>query len=167
MFHILECMQDLGPVLLLSLRAAMPLAEILATCRKKVSNTGPGLCLTTATWRCRKNFIQWECSFHWKLHCHWLEFLRQRQIAVVRQGPASLHLEDDVLHLTLQLDDEVRGSLSGRWVFMTYWKKYTWGPFYQHGLTLIPAWISDYIHYKVWDEITYQFLNFNDETVEV
>ena len=38
-------------------------------------------------WRCRKNFSQWECSFHWKLRCHWLEFLRQRQIAVVRQDP--------------------------------------------------------------------------------
>ena len=24
--------------------------------------------------------------------------------------------------------------------------------FYQHGLTLIPAWISDYIHYNVWHE---------------
>ena len=48
----------------------------------------PGPCLTTATWRCRKNFSQWERSFHWKLRCHWLEFLRQRQIAVVRQGPA-------------------------------------------------------------------------------
>ena len=33
------------------------------------------------------------------------------------------------------------------------------GPFYQHGLTLIPAWISDYIHYKVWVEITYPFPN--------
>ena len=46
-----------------------------------------GLCLTTATWRCRKNFSQWECSFHWKLRWNWLEFLRQHQIAVVRQGP--------------------------------------------------------------------------------
>ena len=36
-----------------------------------------------------------------------------------------------------------------------------WGPFYQHGLTLIPAWISNYIHYNVWDEVTYPFLNFN------
>ena len=36
-------------------------------------------------------------------------------------------------------------------------------PFYEHWLTLIPAWISNYIHYKVWDEITYPFLflNFN------
>ena len=25
--------------------------------------------------------------FHWKLRRHWLKFLRQRQIAVVRQGP--------------------------------------------------------------------------------
>ena len=32
---------------------------------------------------------------------------------------------------------------------------------------LIPAWISNYIHYKVWDEITYPFLNFNSATVEV
>ena len=43
----------------------------------------------------------------------------------------------------------------------------TSGPFYLHGLTLIPAWISNYIHYKVWDEITYPFLNLNGETVEV
>ena len=30
----------------------------------------------------------------------------------------------------------------------------TRGPFYQHGLTLIPAWISNQILGKVWDEIT-------------
>ena len=41
------------------------------------------------------------------------------------------------------------------------------GPFYKHGLTLIPAWISNYIHCNVWDEITYPFLNFNGATVEV
>ena len=50
-------------------------------------NPFPGPCFTTATWRCRKNFSQWERSFHWKLRRHWLKFLRQRQIAVVRQGP--------------------------------------------------------------------------------
>ena len=37
-----------------------------------------------------------------------------------------------------------------------------------HGLTLIPAWISNYIHYIVWDEITYSFLIFfNGVIVEV
>ena len=41
------------------------------------------------------------------------------------------------------------------------------GTFYLHGLTLIPAWISNYIHYKLWGEITYPFLNFNGCTIEV
>ena len=31
----------------------------------------------------------------------------------------------------------------------------------------ITAWISNYIHYKVWDVITYPYLNFNGFTVEV
>ena len=30
-----------------------------------------------------------------------------------------------------------------------------WSPFYWHGLILFPAWKSNHIHYKVWDEITY------------
>ena len=29
------------------------------------------------------------------------------------------------------------------------------------------TWISDYNDYKVWDKITYPFLNFNGTTVEV
>ena len=40
-------------------------------------------------------------------------------------------------------------------------------PFYSHGLTLNSAWISNYTHYKLWDEIIYPFLNFNGATVEV
>ena len=39
--------------------------------------------------------------------------------------------------------------------------------FYLHDLTLIPAWISNHMPNKVWDEITYPFLNFNGCTVEV
>ena len=30
-----------------------------------------------------------------------------------------------------------------------------------------PEWISNYIHYNVWDEITYPFLNFNGQTIDV
>ena len=44
---------------------------------------------------------------------------------------------------------------------------FNWGPFYWHELTVIPAWISNHIHYKVWDGITYPFLNFNGAIVEV
>ena len=40
------------------------------------------------------------------------------------------------------------------------------GPFYWHGLTLIP-WISTYIDYNEWDEITYPFSNFNSCAIEV
>ena len=36
-----------------------------------------------------------------------------------------------------------------------------WGPFYLHGLSLIPVWISNHMPCKVWDEITYPFPNFN------
>ena len=45
--------------------------------------------------------------------------------------------------------------------------KIFWGPFYKHGLTLIPAWIINHMPSKVWDEINYPFLNFNGATVEV
>ena len=44
---------------------------------------------------------------------------------------------------------------------------HTSGPFYWRGLTLILERISNYIHYKVWDEITYPFINFNGCSVEV
>ena len=40
-------------------------------------------------------------------------------------------------------------------------------PFYYHGLTLIPAGISNRTHYKAWDEITYLFPNFNGTAIEV
>ena len=39
--------------------------------------------------------------------------------------------------------------------------------FHEYELTLIPVWISDYIHYQMWDEITNPFPNFNGATVEV
>ena len=39
------------------------------------------------------------------------------------------------------------------------------GPFYWHGLTSIPAWISDCMQKKVWDEITYLLPNFNGASV--
>ena len=38
---------------------------------------------------------------------------------------------------------------------------------YLYGLTLIPAWIINYIHYKVYYEIIYPFPNFNGATTEV
>ena len=31
----------------------------------------------------------------------------------------------------------------------------------------VPAWMNNYIHYKMWDEITYSFPNFNGAAIEV
>ena len=70
---------------------------------------------------------------------------------------------------------DIYGDTRGRWVRMghqdskcsnggqgnmPYWMSY-------HGLSLILAWITNYIHDKVWDEITYPFPNFNGYTIEV
>ena len=52
-------------------------------------------------------------------------------------------------------------------ICIIYLSVFSSGPFYKHSLTLIPAWVSNYIHYEVWDEITYTFLNFNGTTVDV
>ena len=41
------------------------------------------------------------------------------------------------------------------------------GPVYWHDLALIPAWMCNSKHHKVWDDIIYLFLNFNGATVEV
>ena len=51
--------------------------------------------------------------------------------------------------------------MSGYSINGTWGESHTWGPFYSHGLTLIPEWTSNHMPSKVWDEITYQFLNLN------
>ena len=74
----------------------------------------------------------------------------------------------------LSWDRDVRVQMSGSSIYTPFgdfkgwkWTLYYSVPFYLHGLTLIPAWISNYIHYNMRDEITYPFLNFNGATVEV
>ena len=42
-----------------------------------------------------------------------------------------------------------------------------WHPFNQQGLTLISAWMNNHMLSKLWDENTYQFLNFKGWIVEV
>ena len=42
-----------------------------------------------------------------------------------------------------------------------------WEPFYWHGLVLNPVRISNYSNFKVWDEITYPYPNFNRTTVKI
>ena len=44
---------------------------------------------------------------------------------------------------------------------------FIWGSFYFQDIISLPTGISNRIHYKVWDEITYTFPNFNGTAVEV
>ena len=50
----------------------------------------PGPCLTTAIWRYRNTFSQWQRSFQRKLRSHWLKFLWQHHVVVVKQVPGQL-----------------------------------------------------------------------------
>ena len=47
------------------------------------------------------------------------------------------------------------------------YKLYNCSPFDLQGLTLIPAWISNHMPRKMWNEITFPFTNLNGSTVEV
>ena len=53
------------------------------------------------------------------------------------------------------------------WCFAITEFQHIWGPFYYHGLTLIPVWSRNRMPSKVWDEITHLFPNFNGITIEV
>ena len=44
---------------------------------------------------------------------------------------------------------------------------YLWDSLPLTCLTLIPAWLSNHIYHKVWDEITYPFSNFDGAAMEV
>ena len=97
------------------------------------------------TWWCHG--VPWQASYNEYLRERWSSYYKTPLQPVWR----------DYLHLT-EIAMNQRSLPSGL------------NPscqFYLHGLSLIPAWISNYIHYKVWDEITYPFLNFNGCTVEV
>ena len=60
----------------------------------------------------------------------------------------------------------IQTNMDGALFFCLFHCFVSWDPFYKHGLTLIPAWISNHTSSKVWDEITYPILNFNGWTVE-
>ena len=90
------CMQDSQPNPQRKSKLVMCVINQIKICAEyrdmapRISAGLPGTprpCLTTAIWRCRKPFTQWQRSFQRKLCTHWLKFLRQRHVAVVRQGP--------------------------------------------------------------------------------
>ena len=49
------------------------------------------------------------------------------------------------------------------WDHETHWRLCI----YQNRLSLNPAWLRNYSHYKAWDDITYPFTNFDGAAIEV
>ena len=76
------------------------------------------------------------------------------------------HLQNSMKIIALKIAWE-RNNISIELVLRCWRGLEISGRFYQPGLTLIPAWMNNYIHYKMRDEITYSFLNLNGCTVEV
>ena len=109
------------------------ITTLLALC--DVNDKGPGPCITNVIATCRKNFSQWESSFLWKLRYHWLKFLRRVAKTLVIQGPGLLWC----FHCCSP-QQIVQRTIGLSVIFDTI------GPVYQHGLTLIPAWINNNIH---------------------
>ena len=70
-------------------------------------------------------------------------------------------------HHVMIANNNLIKNLNCPWKMFLSIRMYICSRFYYHGSTLIPAWISNLMPSKVWDEITYPFLNVNGATVEV
>ena len=93
---------------------------------------------------------------------------KYRQLPIFQQAQKKI--------LQLRIDSLFRGTVAGDFphkgpvilnAFPCHNNILTRGPFYYHGLTVIPAWINNYVHSKVWDEITYPFPSTMPSVVEL
>ena len=58
------------------------------------------------------------------------------------------------IYIYIYMTSDDSWHLCGQWPLLLAW------------FTLIPAWISNHVHHKLWDEINYPFINFNGCTVK-
>ena len=115
--------------------------------------------------------VTWPSLWNWVFEhfgeCHrisliWSQPLFKVWLGAVRQQAIAWTNVDLVLYdeLTYWGPDKI-SNLKSVWIHSSS------APFYKHGLTLIPVWKSNHVQYKLWDEMTYPFQNFNGCTVEV
>ena len=103
-------------------------------------------------------------KYHWFRHC-W--FVVEQESIAYKNGNPDTHR---IYEVTSRYRDTV--YIPYRNLIITLFTNATIptrtsSPFYEHGLTLIPAWISNHIHGNIWDGINHPFLNFNGANVEV
>ena len=85
-------------------------------------------------------------------------------------GHVMLYLHFDLVYTALTLFDYVFITICAPYVvspsrILLAHAVYIWGPFYEHGVALIPAGISYYTHHKAGTEIIHPFERFNRLTV--
>ena len=104
---------------------------------------------------------QWRGSLMFSLICGWVN---NREAGDLRRHRGHYNV-NVIIRMPAMRNPCVSGisAVTCNYVFHTHRSN----PFHQNGLTLIPAWISSYILYKVCDEISYPFPNFNGCTVEI
>ena len=118
-------------------------------------------------------------------HDHVVTWKKVSELATHLVGYNVMHLADSphcICSFFWHRIAKLHGFVLSNWSLITGWitsisvegkcnriehRKNVWDPFYWHGFTLLSAWISNYIHYKMWDEITHPFPNFNSANVEV
>ena len=93
-------------------------------------------------------FIQWKHNIHYFLYSHWCNalalFMHNSWITFLSAWKNRLNFI--ILNYII---------LSCGWYYVQI-----------YGLTLIPTWISYYIHYKVWEEIIYSFPNSTEQPLK-
>ena len=99
------------------------------------------------------------------LNIKWRIYLKT--FSVEEHGPAYLTWSKSWLQKACDATRQGISAHSMNLVISEYSDLFTSCAFYKHWLTLIRSWISNYIHYEVWAEITYPFLNSNGATVDV
>ena len=77
-----------------------------------------------------------------------------------------------------QLSGETTGKYAPYWMYLVcFLNRWTHlfvvviyifqGPICLYGITLIPAWVRNYIHYKIWYKIIYLFPNTNGRNIDI
>ena len=106
------------------------------------------------------NYTEPEMSSFWRNFHHWLH--RKLSFWQLSVQPVMKFRQNDDIFGSVYVDYKHKRNE----VICDVLKINT-NNIYWHGLTLIPAWISNHTSSKLWAEITYPYPNFNGCTVEV
>ena len=127
--------------------------------------------LCSSTWVLITTVLKYKCTHHHWMQ-HWSVLLQRwcRSLLSLPQSP-SYTVTWSALHCRWQSGSHLK-HVDYYYNFMTKTNapsegiELSPGTLSQTWINFNLAWISNYIHYKVWDEITYPFPNFNRQPLK-